>query len=98
MLINNEENLKLWIQKIYKNGMVAIDCETDSLSPTNAKMVGFSMSINAGVACYIPIHHVNCEENFTQIEEKSFIKLIKPMLEDNSVLKLGKILNMISLS
>ena len=90
MLINNEENLRLWIQKIYKNGIVAIDCETDSLSPTNAKMVGFSMSINAGVACYIPIHHVNCEENFTQIEEKSFIKLIKPMLEDNSVLKIGQ--------
>ena len=90
MLINNEENLRLWIQKIYKNGIVAIDCETDSLSPTNAKMVGFSMSINSSVACYIPIHHVNCEENFTQIEEKSFIKLIKPMLEDNSVLKIGQ--------
>ncbi len=90
MLINNEENLRLWIQKIYKNGIVAIDCETDSLSPTNAKMVGFSMSINAGVACYIPIHHVNCEKNFTQIEEKSFIKLIKPILEDSSVLKIGQ--------
>ena len=90
MLINNEEKLRLWIQKIYKHGIVAIDCETDSLSPTNAKMVGFSMSINGSVACYVPIHHVNSDVNFTQIEEKSFIKMTKPILEDNSVLKIGQ--------
>ncbi len=86
-LISNKNELTKWISKVYKTGVVAIDCETTSLNAVEAKIVGFSMSLENSNACYIPLNHSNFE---TQIDLKDFIKQIKTLLEDDSVLKLGQ--------
>lgn len=45
------------ISKIKKGTPVAFDTETDSLSPFEAKIVGFSFTADSGHAYYVPIAH-----------------------------------------
>ena len=91
LLINNEEKLNFWIQDIHKTGVVAIDCETTSLTAKEADIVGFSMSIDDSNACYIPISHKNDQGLLNnQMSLNSFIKIIKPLMEDKSILKIGQ--------
>ena len=89
-LVFDENQLQDWVKKVYDHGVVAIDCETTSLSPTSAKILGFSMSINNSIACYIPINHNDNDTKLAQIEQKIFVKVIKPLLEDPSILKIGQ--------
>ena len=100
-LIENLQDLKLFLKKCYDKSAIAVDCETDSLNAKNANLVGLSLSFEEGEACYIPLRHgINLENNqsgfnfddvksFKQISFDDAIKLIKPLLEDNSILKIG---------
>tara|TARA_Y100000590_G_scaffold291119_1_gene327830 strand:+ start:2759 stop:5524 length:2766 start_codon:yes stop_codon:yes gene_type:complete len=85
-LITKEEDLKKWLIEAEENGEMSIDTETTSLNPHQAELVGVSISSKIGKACYIPINHIN-EKNF---EEKKVIKLLKPILEDKSIKKIGQ--------
>lgn len=49
------EELDVWVEKIRKKGWFAFDVETDSLDSLTAKPLGFSLSIQAGEACYVPL-------------------------------------------
>ena len=55
--IKTSEQLQTWINKIYETGYVAIDTETTSLNDMLAELVGISLAIEVGCACYIPIGH-----------------------------------------
>ena len=100
-LIENLQDLKLFLKKCYDKSVIAVDCETDSLNAKNANLVGLSLSFEEGEACYIPLRHgINLENNqsgfnfddiksFKQISFDDAINLIKPLLEDNSILKIG---------
>lgn len=57
-LVTNEAQLLAWIAKIEAAGVVAFDTETDSLDATQAELVGISLSVTAGTACYIPLAHL----------------------------------------
>ena len=57
-----------------KDGEIAVDTETSSLDPHQAKLVGISFSTKIGKACYIPIGHTEGKN----LEEKKVIKKIKP--------------------
>ncbi len=85
-LVITNESLNKWIRNVYDNGAVAIDCETTSLNAVEAEIVGFSMSIGNNIACYIPLKH----DTKNQIGLRDFVKIIKPILEDKSVLKIGQ--------
>ena len=56
-IITNKRDLESWVDKINKDGIVSIDCETTSLNPVKAEIVGFSMSLENSRACYIPLNH-----------------------------------------
>ena len=88
-LILSEEELKEWIKKIYIKGYVAIDCETNELSPTFANIVGFSLSLEESDSCYIPINHKIAKPE-KQISEQKFVELISPVMSDDSILKIGQ--------
>ncbi len=85
-LIKKEEDIDKWINDAEENGEIAVDTETNSLDPHQAKLVGISFSTKIGNACYIPIGH-NEGKN---LEEKKVIKKIKPILEDKSIKKIGQ--------
>jgi DNA polymerase I len=40
-----------------EQGHVAVDTETDSLDPMGAELVGISLAVEPGLACYIPLRH-----------------------------------------
>ena len=58
-LVDNEEDIKKWLNEAEENGEFAIDTETTSVDPHQAKLVGISISTKIGKACYIPINHEN---------------------------------------
>lgn len=58
--------LQKWIDAAKHAGHVAFDVETTSLDAMQAKLVGFSLCIEAGKACYVPIGHVTGEATATQ--------------------------------
>jgi len=74
---------------------VAVDTETDGLNPVSAKLVGVSLALAPGKACYIPLGHGAgktdlLSEKPKQIETATAIELLKPLLEDPAVLKIGQ--------
>ncbi len=85
-LIQKEEELDKWLSEAEENGEIAVDTETSSLDPHQAKLVGISFSTKVGKACYIPIGH----KEGKNLEEKIVIKKIKPVLEDKSIKKIGQ--------
>jgi DNA polymerase-1 len=106
-LVQDKEKLQIWIDEAVSVGVFAIDTETTSLDSMQAELVGVSMSIHPGKACYIPVAHTDNEDqsNFMlglddeknknqkidlkQIPFDDVIKILKPLLEDPSILKIG---------
>ena len=93
--------LNTWIDAAYAAGVVAVDTETTSLNAMRAKLVGISLSMEAGKACYIPLDHVGeapeGELNFgdaatrpEQIDKAEALAALKPLLEDPAVMKVGQ--------
>ena len=85
-LIENEKDLDKWLKEAEEKGEFAIDTETTSLDPHQAELVGISLSTKVGHACYIPLAH----KSKKNMNEKSIIKKIKPILEDKSIKKIGQ--------
>ena len=46
------------------------------------------MSIENSKACYVPLNHIT--NDCVQINQKSFVEIIKKILEDKSILKIGQ--------
>tara|TARA_R110000787_G_scaffold16622_38_gene51250 strand:- start:23630 stop:26395 length:2766 start_codon:yes stop_codon:yes gene_type:complete len=105
-LVQDEAALKRWIAEACRLGVVAVDTETTSLNALKAKLVGVSLSTEAGKACYIPLGHVgggsqgsldfgdsgdsSGKDAPKQIPMARAIELLKPMLESPAVLKIGQ--------
>ena len=51
------DRLDAWIADAFKAGVVAIDTETTSLDPMSCDLVGISLALETGRACYIPLGH-----------------------------------------
>jgi DNA polymerase-1 len=87
--VTGADELKEWIEKAYKAGVMAIDTETTSLNIIKAELVGFSIAIDSqeGVrACYVPLAH---KTDSRQISFEEAISILKPILIDPGVLKVG---------
>jgi len=92
ILINNSKDLHKLVVLLKKTGFFAIDTETNSLNIEEANLVGVSIAVNENSAYYIPINHKNIEDNKrlnSQIKETELIKLLKPVCNDPSILKIG---------
>jgi DNA polymerase-1 len=94
-------DLERWVKAAHKTGWLAVDTETDNLDPLRARMVGISLSVERGTACYIPLRHGTgaaegtldldntAKDTPLQIPVKDAMVLLKPLLEDPTVLKIG---------
>ncbi|WP_303817910.1 DNA polymerase I [Actinobacillus minor] len=49
--------LNRWLEKIQMEKCIALDTETDSLDSMSANLVGISLALANGEACYIPLAH-----------------------------------------
>ena len=87
--INDEQTLDKWIEAIEAKKIIAIDTETDSLNVMIANLVGISISIDSGSACYIPLKHQSSGA-IAQLDLDLVIKKMKPILEDETIIKIGQ--------
>ncbi|MAZ04001.1 MAG: DNA polymerase I [Sneathiella sp.] len=100
------ETLNFWIKEAERVGQVAVDTETTSLNAMQASLVGISLSIHPGRACYIPVGHVGAKEQTgfdfdgaaakdkddmpRQLPKEDVLAALKPLFEDPGVLKIGQ--------
>lgn len=78
-----------WLKKIKKNRIFALDLETTSLRPVQARAVGISFSCSVGEACYIPLAHSYLGVP-DQLEMDWVFEKLKPVLEDPKMKKVGQ--------
>jgi len=107
-LVQTEPALNEWIAHARDAGVVAVDTETTSLNAMSADLVGVSLCVTPGRACYIPLAHQGAAAqsgfNFgdgdndasvdpaqpQQIPLKRALDLLRPLLQDPGVLKVGQ--------
>ena len=94
-LVQSLDALKDWIARARDAGTVAFDTETTSLDASRADLVGFSLSLRPGEACYVPLGHRAPDlladgEAIEQIPLAEALALLKPMLEEPAILKIGQ--------
>ncbi|QWD12248.1 DNA polymerase I [Polynucleobacter paneuropaeus] len=85
--ILDEASLDKWIQKIQEASLTAVDTETTSLDALAAQLVGISLSVTSGEACYIPVGHLNAPE---QLKRDDVLDRLKPWLESKTHYKVGQ--------
>lgn len=92
--VTTHERLNHWIERARDAGLVAVDTETTGLDPSAADLVGVSMAITPGQACYIPVGHGGGDdllaERPAQLPKPDVISALKALLEDQAVMKVGQ--------
>ncbi|NQW10487.1 MAG: DNA polymerase I [Alphaproteobacteria bacterium] len=100
-LVTTLDALDAWIAEAEAKGIVAFDTETSSLKASRAELVGVSLAIEPGRACYIPLRHVGdapqgdllgetaATDAPEQIPFDAAITRLKTLLENPAVLKIA---------
>ena len=98
-------DLEAWVARATEAGVVAFDTETDALSSSHAGLCGLSLAVAPGEACYVPLTHEaepkaqsggldfdgeTPPEAIDQIPMDEALALLKPLLENPAVLKVGQ--------
>jgi DNA polymerase-1 len=102
VLVQDETALEAWIARAWTSGVVAFDAEMAGGDPMRTELVGFSLALGAGEACYVPVAHrkggaqgtLALEQSkpgdaIRQIAPQRALALMKPLLESDAVLKIG---------
>jgi DNA polymerase-1 len=69
-----------WLAKIEAAELTALDTETTSLDSFDARIVGISLSVKVGEACYIPLAHTG-PGVVDQLPRDEVLARLKPWLE-----------------
>ena len=101
--VTTAKELEKWVARAHAPGIVCVDTETTSLDPMTANLCGVSLAVAPGEACYIPCGHRKGDglsldlsqaqdggDAVTQMVEADVLKSLKPLLEDDSILKVGQ--------
>jgi DNA polymerase-1 len=83
----DEAGLDKWLKKIESSALTAVDTETTSLDALAAELVGISLSVKPGEACYIPVAHRNGE---AQLDRDVVLNRMKSWLESAAHFKVGQ--------
>ena len=88
-ILSTEDGLHAYIEKLKAAPYFAFDTETTSLSYMQANIVGVSFSTGPNEAVYIPLAHDYLDAP-EQLDRKWTLEQLKPLLEDEAVLKVGQ--------
>jgi DNA polymerase-1 len=97
-IVRTLDRLRQWVSRAVDIGYVAIDTETNSLDPMQAELCGFSLAVAPNEACYVPLAHKRGDDEGLfgggiapgQMAELDALAVMKPLLEDRGVLKIGQ--------
>ncbi len=97
--ISDIDALARWVRAIHERGYVAVDTETTGLDEMRAELVGISLAVEPGAACYIPIGHKEAASDDLfggdglaegQMRLDAVLAQLQPVLEDPAILKIGQ--------
>jgi DNA polymerase-1 len=85
----DQDHFEQWLQRLRLADEFAIDTETTSIYYMQAELVGISLCVTAGEACYIPLMH-RYESAPPQLDKAKTLAALKPSLEDPAIGKIGQ--------
>ncbi|SFK36197.1 DNA polymerase I [Rhodanobacter glycinis] len=88
-LVTTQAQLDAWLEKLRGAELIAFDTETTGLDPMLADIVGLSLAVEPGKACYIPLAH-DYPGVPAQLGRDAVLAALKPILEDAARPKLGQ--------
>ncbi|MGH8801826.1 MAG: 5'-3' exonuclease H3TH domain-containing protein, partial [Casimicrobiaceae bacterium] len=87
--VQDAQALERWLAAIGDAELVSVDTETTSLDPMQASLVGISLAIDPGYACYIPLGHRYAGAP-PQLDRDAVLAKLGPWLTDPAQRKLGQ--------
>jgi DNA polymerase-1 len=87
--VMDTESLSDLVACLKRSNLFAVDTETTSKDPMKAELVGISFSVKSDEAFYIPLGH-DYPDVPDQLELKTVLDLLKPVLENNGIKKIGQ--------
>jgi DNA polymerase-1 len=83
--------LEAWLDRASAKGILALDCTTTSANLARAELVGLSLAIDDGEACYVPLAHRDDFGTLAagQPPREEALERLRPVFEDPAVLKVG---------
>ena len=90
------ERLNAWVAEAREQGFLSIGVTTNGPDCMLCDLVGVSMALGTGKACYVPLQHRNDSELFggglvqSQIPVRDALAALRPLLEDPGALKIGQ--------
>jgi len=88
-LITTQPAFDNWLEKLRRAELIAFDTETTSIDAMRADIVGLSLAVEPGKACYIPLGH-DYPGAPKQLDRDQVLAALKPIFEDPSRPKLGQ--------
>ena len=101
-LVTAADTLARWVETATRAGLVAVDTETTGLDPLRAELVGLSLAVAPGRACYIPVRHSPAQAQGSLLlggpdeppppailPRDAVLAALAPLLADPAVLKVG---------
>lgn len=85
--VRTPEELESMIAELREAGRFAVDTETTSLMPLEAKLVGVSFSARAGRAFYVPF---NVDPPVLKGGKQALLDALEPLLTDPSLERIGQ--------
>ena len=101
--VQDEAALAEWIERAREAGQLALRAIATTADPFRAELCGLALAVAPGAACYLPLAHrspaaqgdlglggeAGSSEQPRQIPADRALALLKPLLEDPGVLKIG---------
>jgi DNA polymerase-1 len=88
-LVTTQAQFDTWLARIATAPLIAFDTETTSIDSMQADIVGISLSVEVGKACYIPLTH-DYPGVPAQLPRDQVLAALKPFFEDANRPKLGQ--------
>ncbi len=87
--VTDSAALEAWVERLRGKGAFAVDTETTSINYMDAELVGVSFATEGGQAAYVPVGHdyAGAPE---QLSLQVVLDAMKPLLEDESLTKIGQ--------
>ena len=87
--VTTQEAVDTWLKKLEDAPLFAFDTETTSLDYMEAEIVGVSFSTAPGEAAYVPVAH-DYPDAPEQLDRNHVLNALKPLLESESIKKVGQ--------
>jgi DNA polymerase-1 len=89
--VSSIDELELWVKKVEEAGTFAFDSETNDIDAMKAVPLGFSLSVESGTGCYIPLRAADEDgEIKNYLDEEAVKESLRKILENPDLKLIGQ--------